>query len=169
MVVALITAIVTQTDASVQSVGKLDEIKKCADQMEIIRISDVDRAIYQSVSLYASSIDCLNFISGMSKCAVENGKMYDIKLGTCDMPLDETDQFYKTVISNCNFQSTILQKMICSANRKLLTFRRLDLMIVEQNFQWMTIRSIFQIISFHWDWPMKNSFLLLVLNSLSNG
>ena len=34
----------------------------------------------------------------MSKCAVENGKMYDIKLGTCDMPLDETDQFYKTVI-----------------------------------------------------------------------
>ena len=58
MVVALITAIVTQTDVSVQSVGKLDEIKKCADQMEIIRISDVDRAIYQSVSLYASSIDC---------------------------------------------------------------------------------------------------------------
>lgn len=33
----------------------------------------------------------------MSKCAVDNGKMYDIKLGTCDMPLDETDQFYKTV------------------------------------------------------------------------
>ena len=39
----------------------------------------------------------------MSKCAVENGKMYDIKLGTCDMPLDETDQFYKTVISKNAF------------------------------------------------------------------
>ena len=62
MVVALITAIVTQTDASVQSVGKLDEIKRYADLIEIIRISDVDQAIFQSVSFYASSIDCCNFI-----------------------------------------------------------------------------------------------------------
>ena len=98
MVVALITAIVRQIDASVQSAGKLDEIRKRADQIEIIRIFDVDPAIFQLVCYYASSTDCLKFILGMSKCAVENGKMYDIKLGTCDMPLDETDQFYKTVI-----------------------------------------------------------------------
>ena len=98
MVAALITAIVRQTNASVQSAGKLDEIRKRADQIEIIRIFDVDPAIFQLVCYYASSTDCLKFILGMSKCAVENGKMYDIKLGTCDMPLDETDQFYKTVI-----------------------------------------------------------------------
>lgn len=100
----------------------------------------------------------------MSKCAVENGKMYDIKLGTCDMPLDETDQFYKTVIPvNNNKNSNFLNR------HNFLTLRHLDLMIVEQNFQWVTIQSIFQIISSHWDLPMKPSFSLLVLNLLSNG
>ena len=42
-------------------------------------------------------------------------------------------------------------------------------MIVEQNFQWVTIQSISQIISSHWDLSMKPSFSLLVLNLLSNG
>ena len=51
----------------------------------------------------------------------------------------------------------------------LLTLRHLDLMIVEQNFQWVTIQSISQIISSHWDLSMKPSFSLLVLNLLSNG
>ena len=41
--------------------------------------------------------------------------------------------------------------MTFSTNRKLLTFRRLDLMIVEQSFQWMTIPSTSQIMSSHWD------------------
>ena len=50
-----------------------------------------------------------------------------------------------------------------------MTLRHLDLMIVEQNFQWVTIQSISQIISSHWDLSMKPSFSLLVLNSLSNG
>ena len=68
----------------------------------------------------------------MSKCAVENGKMYDIKLGTCDMPLDETDQFYKTVIKR-------FWQYIFLAKRYTLNLRHLDLTIVEQNFQWMRI------------------------------
>ena len=36
----------------------------------------------------------------MSKCAVDNGKMYDIKIGSCEMALDDSDQFYKTVSIN---------------------------------------------------------------------
>ena len=51
----------------------------------------------------------------------------------------------------------------------LLTLRHLDLMIVEQNFQWVAIQSISQIISSHWDLSMKPSFSQLVLNLLSNG
>ena len=56
MVVALITAIVRQTDASVQSAGKPDEIKKSVDQIDLIPISTVDQAIFQSVGVYASMI-----------------------------------------------------------------------------------------------------------------
>ena len=33
----------------------------------------------------------------MSKCAVDEGKMYDITIGTCEMTFDESDQFYKHV------------------------------------------------------------------------
>lgn len=96
-VVALTIAIVIRTGASVQIVGKLVEIKKLAALIVTIHISHVDQATFQSVGWFSTK-QARYIISGMSKCAVDNGKMYDIKLGTCDMPLDESDQFYKTVI-----------------------------------------------------------------------
>ena len=57
MVVALTIATVKQTDANVQSAGKLDEIKKCAARIETIHILHVDQAIFQSVSSFSLPSD----------------------------------------------------------------------------------------------------------------
>jgi hypothetical protein len=56
---------------------------------------------------------------GMSKCAVENGQMYDIKLGTCDMPLDETDQFYKTTFGfdDCGTELSVANDYVSLSNK----------------------------------------------------